>query len=125
MDSERGRRTVRPPGPALTLDVERARAGSTTRARRLLDRPRMRDNIRAGTEQIPKPMGRTMIFLDSLRKLRPRRLAPALKPTTYYVPVVSAIPAASRGPRCPECAGPLTRASGCVSCVYCGWGKCG
>jgi hypothetical protein len=26
---------------------------------------------------------------------------------------------------CPECAGPLARASGCVSCVQCGWGRCG
>lgn len=66
-----------------------------------------------------------MIFLDHLRKLRPRRFIPALKPTTYYVPVVSAVPALSRGPLCPECAGPLTRASGCVNCAYCGWGKCG
>jgi hypothetical protein len=26
---------------------------------------------------------------------------------------------------CPECAGPLVRASGCVSCRHCGWGRCG
>jgi hypothetical protein len=26
---------------------------------------------------------------------------------------------------CPECAGPLARASGCVSCTQCGWGRCG
>jgi hypothetical protein len=60
-----------------------------------------------------------MIFLDSIRRFTPRRPVPALKPTTYYVPVVSV------APLCPECAGPLTRASGCVSCVYCGWGRCG
>jgi hypothetical protein len=60
-----------------------------------------------------------MIFLDSIRRFSPRRLAPALKPTTYYVPVVSVAAA------CPECAGPVTRASGCITCVYCGWGKCG
>lgn len=65
-----------------------------------------------------------MIFLDSIRKCSPRRPAPSLKPTIYYVPVVTTLPAAP-GPRCPECAGPLNRASGCVSCVYCGWGKCG
>jgi hypothetical protein len=66
-----------------------------------------------------------MIFLDSIRRLGPRRPNPALKPT-YYVPVVSAvyIPGVSAGPRCPECAGPLTPASGCISCVYCGWGRC-
>jgi hypothetical protein len=66
-----------------------------------------------------------MIFLDSLRKLRPRRFAPALKPTTYYVPVVSPASVERMGPLCPECAGPLTPASGCISCVYCGWGQCG
>ncbi len=26
---------------------------------------------------------------------------------------------------CPECAGPVARASGCVSCMQCGWGFCG
>lgn len=26
---------------------------------------------------------------------------------------------------CPDCAGPLVRASGCVSCLQCGWGRCG
>lgn len=26
---------------------------------------------------------------------------------------------------CPECAGPLARASGCVTCTQCGWGRCG
>jgi hypothetical protein len=60
-----------------------------------------------------------MIFLDPLRKLARRRSAPALKPTTYYVPVVHSVPV------CPECAGPLTNASGCIGCVYCGWSRCG
>ncbi len=26
---------------------------------------------------------------------------------------------------CPECAGPVVRASGCLSCTQCGWGRCG
>ena len=26
---------------------------------------------------------------------------------------------------CPECAGPLIRASGCMHCAHCGWGRCG
>jgi hypothetical protein len=62
-----------------------------------------------------------VLFLHSLRKFPPRRAspAPALKPTIYYVPVVDA------RRLCPECAGPLSQASGCVSCLYCGWGKCG
>lgn len=26
---------------------------------------------------------------------------------------------------CPECAGPISRTSGCLQCVQCGWGRCG
>jgi hypothetical protein len=26
---------------------------------------------------------------------------------------------------CPECAGPVVRNSGCITCKQCGWGKCG
>jgi hypothetical protein len=26
---------------------------------------------------------------------------------------------------CPECSGPLARNSGCVTCIACGWGRCG
>jgi len=26
---------------------------------------------------------------------------------------------------CPECAGPLARAAGCVTCLQCVWGRCG
>ena len=26
---------------------------------------------------------------------------------------------------CPECAGPVVRTSGCLSCMQCGWGRCG
>jgi hypothetical protein len=68
-----------------------------------------------------------MIFLDSIRRFTPRRPNPALKPTTYYVPIVTPgyIPVADPELLCPECAGPMTRASGCISCVYCGWGRCG
>jgi hypothetical protein len=68
-----------------------------------------------------------MIFLESIRRLTPRRPVPSLKPTTYYVPVVSSgyVRVVGRSPLCPECAGPLSRASGCISCVCCGWGSCG
>ena len=27
--------------------------------------------------------------------------------------------------RCPECDAPVARASGCLACLVCGWGKCG
>ena len=60
-----------------------------------------------------------MLFLHSIRKLKLRHSNSALKPTIYYVPVVHGLGV------CPECSGPLSRASACVSCVYCGWGKCG
>jgi hypothetical protein len=60
-----------------------------------------------------------MIFLDSIRRFSARRPTSALKPTTYYVPVVSA------AALCPECAGPLAPTSGCIACLYCGWGRCG
>ncbi len=26
---------------------------------------------------------------------------------------------------CPDCNGPVAHTSGCVTCVACGWGKCG
>lgn len=26
---------------------------------------------------------------------------------------------------CPDCAGPLAHTSGCVTCLACGWGRCG
>jgi hypothetical protein len=69
--------------------------------------------------RIDAEQGPLMLFLDPLRKLRQRHPAPSLKPTTYYVPVVPACRV------CPECAGPLIRSSGCIGCVYCGWGRCG
>jgi hypothetical protein len=69
-----------------------------------LDAEKKGDDIREGTEENPKPVGGAMIFLDSIRRFSPRRPIPALKPTIYYVPVVSATPL------CPECAGPLSRA---------------
>jgi hypothetical protein len=27
--------------------------------------------------------------------------------------------------QCPECGAPLRKASGCLTCLACGWGKCG
>jgi hypothetical protein len=49
---------------------------------------------------------------------------PPLAPTRYQPPRHD--PSAETVLRvCPECAGPLIRASGCVSCRHCGWGRCG
>ncbi len=39
-----------------------------------------------------------------------------LKPTVYI--------GHDRVRVCPECAGPLVRASACVACSQCGWGRC-
>ena len=47
---------------------------------------------------------------------RPR---PALQPTVYNQLTANNIRV------CPECAGPVVRISGCISCRQCGWGKCG
>ena len=46
--------------------------------------------------------------------------APSHRPGTVYRPSVP-LPLSV----CPECAGPLVRASGCLSCAQCGWGRCG
>ena len=46
-----------------------------------------------------------------------RDRAAALKPTVYLP--------RDRVRVCPECAGPLIRASACVTCPHCGWGHCG
>jgi hypothetical protein len=49
---------------------------------------------------------------------------PPLQPRPTPAPASpDALPAAVRV--CPECAGPLVRASGCVSCRHCGWARCG
>jgi len=44
---------------------------------------------------------------------------PSLQPTTYNQLVINHIRV------CPECAGPVVRNSGCITCRQCGWGRCG
>ena len=51
-----------------------------------------------------------------------------LKLTTYRTPTIphptARIPPPD--PRVwPECAGPLARNAACVTCIQCGWGRCG
>ena len=48
-------------------------------------------------------------YLPRIARLSPTRYRPTPRPAQL----------------CPECAGPLARASGCVTCPACGWGKCG
>jgi ribonucleoside-diphosphate reductase alpha chain len=51
-----------------------------------------------------------------------------LQPAEKLVAKVSAVPAAvtALGPLCPKCSQPgLVREAGCLSCVHCGWSKCG
>lgn len=50
------------------------------------------------------------------------RLVPQLAPTVLGTvnPMTDKILG-----RCPECDGPVVKASGCASCPSCGWGKCG
>jgi len=52
------------------------------------------------------------------------RARPVLAPTRYLPPRRDSAPDAALRV-CPECAAPLVRASGCVSCRHCGWGRCG
>jgi ribonucleoside-diphosphate reductase alpha chain len=52
-----------------------------------------------------------------------REAAHSLKPA---VPVVGTVTAAQLGPLCPKCSQPgLVHEAGCLSCVHCGWSKCG
>jgi hypothetical protein len=47
---------------------------------------------------------------------------PQLLPTRY----LASNPLTAANIRvCPECAGPVIRNSGCVTCRQCGWGRCG
>jgi len=42
------------------------------------------------------------------------------------LPHPSPVPApASQSSHCPDCGGGLTRQSGCLVCVQCGWARCG
>jgi len=50
------------------------------------------------------------------------------------IPAAHSTPAARQAPNplttaslavCPECSAPLARASACLLCPACGWGKCG
>jgi ribonucleoside-diphosphate reductase alpha chain len=52
-----------------------------------------------------------------------RDSAPSLKPAA---PVTGTVTAAQLGPLCPKCSQPgLVHEAGCLSCVHCGWSKCG
>ena len=52
-----------------------------------------------------------------------RESAPSLKPAA---PAIGTVTAAQLGPLCPKCSQPgLVHEAGCLSCVHCGWSKCG
>lgn len=49
-----------------------------------------------------------------------------LQPIPKPKPTRTDNPLADRQIRvCPECAGPLARSAGCLTCQACGWGRCG
>ena len=51
-----------------------------------------------------------------------QRFAPQLAPTVLS----TSNPMTDKTlPRCPECGNPVVRASSCITCPACGWGKCG
>lgn len=56
----------------------------------------------------------TLARLSVAPVARPLPVPPAINPYT-----------SASITRCPECEAPITRASGCLSCLVCGWGKCG
>jgi ribonucleoside-diphosphate reductase alpha chain len=40
--------------------------------------------------------------------------------------MTGATPVSALGPLCPKCSQPgLVREAGCLSCLHCGWSKCG
>ena len=50
------------------------------------------------------------------------QVSPKLAPP----PLGGTVPATQLGPLCPKCSQPgLVREAGCLSCVHCGWSKCG
>lgn len=49
---------------------------------------------------------------------------PALRPRPTEYPVPNPLTTAKLA-HCPDCNGPLSHGSGCVTCLACGWGKCG
>jgi ribonucleoside-diphosphate reductase alpha chain len=50
----------------------------------------------------------------------------ALSSTKEAAPVTGFVTAAQLGPLCPKCDQPgLVHEAGCLSCVHCGWSKCG
>jgi hypothetical protein len=50
------------------------------------------------------------------------RFAPQLAPTV----LAGSNPMTSKDlNRCPECGNPVVKASACITCPACGWGKCG
>jgi hypothetical protein len=53
-------------------------------------------------------------------------VAPKLAPTvTWRTPPRTGNPYLDPTPTCPECGTQVVRASACLMCPACGWGKCG
>ena len=54
------------------------------------------------------------------------QIRPKLAPTVAWrTPATTGNPYLSPAPTCPECSTPVVRASACLMCPACGWGKCG
>lgn len=43
----------------------------------------------------------------------------------FSVPATPAPEHLARVRVCPECAGPIVHSCACVTCLQCGWGRCG
>jgi len=46
-------------------------------------------------------------------------------PVTLEIPVSASGEPVAEGPTCPECGGPVKVEEGCLTCLVCGWSKCG
>lgn len=65
----------------------------------------------------PATLRRRLVTRDRSYAMTPLRDA--------IVPVLQQIGGAPFAALCPECSAPIAAASGCVTCVACGWGRCG
>ncbi len=75
------------------------------------------DTTRAGAECEPASPRRHTVASERSYCMTPLRDA--------IVPVLEKIGSPPFSANCPECSAPVAAASGCVTCVACGWGRCG
>jgi ribonucleoside-diphosphate reductase alpha chain len=48
-----------------------------------------------------------------------------MTPISRVPQTAQAVPQSNSDANCPDCSAPVTRQSGCVACLQCGWSRCG